>query len=176
MTSAASLRAKEQKAFFQDVRCTAEGAAARSWWMFGCDKKITLQCMMYVFLNFCKPLLHSLSDSLNPSHILPIQTWLLPFVRRLYLHPFFASLGLILVLLTFLWYGEEKHPPIHSCCLVKQELQHASLSQHKLTLWPLVYRTSRGEMVHKTYSPINSCPFPSLFLYVTIHLKVKKGL
>lgn len=40
-----------------------------------------------------------------------------------------------------MWYGAKKQPPyscpMHSCCVVKQEKQHASLPQHKpLAPWP----------------------------------------
>lgn len=101
--------------------------------------------------------------------------------------PYFAFLGLILVPLTFFWYGREKHPPtpppIHSCCLLKQELQHASLPQHKLTLWPFSVLGIQGRDGTQDVHSRKLLSFPrQLFLsylvpkYRSSDLKVKMGL
>lgn len=64
--------------------------------------------------------------------------------------PYFTYLELILVAVTFFWYGQEKHPQPQ---LLSIETRAATYQQpqHKVPQWPLVCRTSRAKIMHKMH-------------------------
>lgn len=100
--------------------------------------------------------------------------------------PYFSSLRLILVAVTFFWYGGEKglttpHPQLLSGETRAATCQRTTTQPHAVAF---SVADIRGEIVHKTYSSITSTSILSLQLFLS-HLfpmcrsgclKVKTGL